>query len=244
MTRHVRTPFALLPWSQKTQVGIRVNANGLTAPEDNVLGRLTAQQVANNTTRGSTPGLVDPSLGPGSAEVPFTDDQKFAPEGAVIVRNGQAQTGNGKGKAGEGSGLAGEAGEEVEADLDEDDGAGVEGMAAEGQETDEESNSEAEGDSDDLEITGERQVTESNGESAAENSPEDTEMSDVLAKDNEEVGAGNDLENGAEAPADDPNSSGASDITGWDSDEEYGDLFLMQRIARHGLAALDDPDAP
>ena len=49
-----------------------------TSPENRKIeAQLTPQQWANNTTRGLTPGLIDPSQGPGSASVPFP---QFGPD--------------------------------------------------------------------------------------------------------------------------------------------------------------------
>ena len=93
INRHVRGPFALLPWAQKTQVGPRITANGLTQPETEALARLTLQQQRANTTRGVTPGLVDPRQGPASRRVPFAGGQSFHCAGAVIARNGQVPPG-------------------------------------------------------------------------------------------------------------------------------------------------------
>ncbi|KAL2036920.1 hypothetical protein N7G274_010345 [Stereocaulon virgatum] len=52
--RQGRIPFNMLSWRNKKAMHEKKNG-----PRDKVLGRLTPQQIAANTTRGATPGLID-----------------------------------------------------------------------------------------------------------------------------------------------------------------------------------------
>ena len=52
--RQGRVPFNMLSWRNKKAMHEKKNK-----PRDEVLGRLTPQQIAANTTRGATPGLID-----------------------------------------------------------------------------------------------------------------------------------------------------------------------------------------
>lgn len=53
----MRTNYCLVSWHTKAK------HNEENAVRDAVLAQLTDQQIAHNTTRGTTPGLEDPSLG-------------------------------------------------------------------------------------------------------------------------------------------------------------------------------------
>lgn len=55
--------------------------NGATGPRDKLLKTLSAHQIRNNTTRGSTPGLIDPSLGEldgNRIPIPAEKESRFA----------------------------------------------------------------------------------------------------------------------------------------------------------------------
>jgi hypothetical protein len=55
--------------------------NGATGPRDKLLKKLSAHQIRNNTTRGSTPGLIDPSLGEVDGNripIPPENESRFA----------------------------------------------------------------------------------------------------------------------------------------------------------------------
>lgn len=58
-SRYWRPAYFLISW----------HGTGRSPKEASVLASLSAQQIANNTTRGTTPGLVDPSL-PNSRRIP------------------------------------------------------------------------------------------------------------------------------------------------------------------------------
>ena len=58
--------FSMINWHAKGRFG-----NGRNAKEVVVLNRLSPVQIQNNTTRGTTPGLVNPSLGVAGGVVPL-----------------------------------------------------------------------------------------------------------------------------------------------------------------------------
>ena len=83
MTRYVREPFGLLAWA-----GTATQGPGGSLAERSVLGRLTPANQAHNSSRGITPGLVNPAQGPTSTRIQFRYRQRFAPGGSVVARDG------------------------------------------------------------------------------------------------------------------------------------------------------------
>lgn len=75
VSRFLRDNYSLIAWHDAS-----ANRGKATVSRDRVLAGLTDAQKAANTTRGSTPGLIDPSLGVAGGVVPYP-----------VLRRGQAQ---------------------------------------------------------------------------------------------------------------------------------------------------------
>jgi len=74
----LRSKFGLITWHS------RGNGKKMTELRDGVLNRLSQTQIANNTTRGLTPGLINPALGEAGGRVPLPgeDDQGAEDQGS------------------------------------------------------------------------------------------------------------------------------------------------------------------
>ena len=61
-----RVEFCILSWFEAPTVQHKTN--------NTVLAKLSAAQIQNNTTRGSTPGLINPALGQAGGRVYMKDE--------------------------------------------------------------------------------------------------------------------------------------------------------------------------